>query len=234
MLNRKWLFGAAIAAAAGIPYVALDENMHSSVSNFTGGLITSEEKPTVDASLDLQQPQGAGQGDVRPTLSGPQVSDFGEVFRFDVSPAWVTQRWSRVSSSLAELQMEGMRVPLVTGAKSDDVTGTLTYYFDKQQNVQRITFVGTTGDPARFVSSIAPAFYLTEKKSFSKGMYVGEWNGEPTRMLLIRHGGVIRSAQERAGYQIHLEVNQGRATNYRLSQPFKALYDQEMGSGRTS
>ena len=48
---------------------------------------------------------------------------------------------------LAELDVQGYRVPLVTGTSRDDLAGSLTYYFDKTHHVTHIHFRGTTGDP---------------------------------------------------------------------------------------
>ena len=67
-----------------------------------------------------------------PHLDGGRINHFSEVIRFDIKPSWVTKRWARVSSSLAELGLEGYRVPVVTGADVNDLAGSLTYYFDKQ------------------------------------------------------------------------------------------------------
>jgi hypothetical protein len=78
-------------------------------------------------------------------LEGSPTPTLAEVLRFDVSPTWVLQRWPRVSSDLALLQLHGYRVPLVTGTKANDVAGSLTYYFNPAQQVQQITLRGTTG-----------------------------------------------------------------------------------------
>ncbi len=61
------------------------------------------------------------------------------MLRFDVTVEWVMQRWPRVSTGLPYLQLQGYRVPLVTGTKVADLAGSLTYYFNARQQVQRIT-----------------------------------------------------------------------------------------------
>ena len=67
------------------------------------------------------------------------MPSLAEVLRFDVTVAWVMQRWPRVSTGLPYLQLQGYRVPLVTGTTVADLAGSLTYYFNAQQQVQRIT-----------------------------------------------------------------------------------------------
>ena len=47
--------------------------------------------------------------------------DLRQVIRFDVTPNWVTQNWSRVSTGLPYLHLHGHRVPLVTGTAEDPV-----------------------------------------------------------------------------------------------------------------
>jgi len=65
----------------------------------------------------------------------------------------VISRWPRVSAGLAELQLQGYRVPLVSGTTANDLAGALTYYFNSRQQVQRITFQGTTATSASWSSS---------------------------------------------------------------------------------
>ena len=71
----------------------------------------------------------------RPNLPRPTtpVLSLEEVLRFDVTTAWVLSKWPRVSANLAELDMQGYRVPLVTGTGDADVAGSLTYYFNAKQ-----------------------------------------------------------------------------------------------------
>lgn len=84
-------------------------------------------------------------------LEGAEVDQFWEVLRFDLTPSFVAQRWPRVTTSLYELDLQGFRVPLVTGTDPDDLAGSLTYYFNQERRLQRITFAGTTGDYRRLL-----------------------------------------------------------------------------------
>ncbi len=88
-------------------------------------------------------------------VPGPEVSDFGDIFRFDLSPQAITKRWSRVSTMLSDMQLQGYRVPLVTGNAESDLAGSLTYYFDGRPRMRRITFVGTTANPNRLIGYMA-------------------------------------------------------------------------------
>lgn len=85
-------------------------------------------------------------------LEGSPTYALAEVVRMDVTKEWVYQRWARKSTALAELDLYGVRVPLVTGAKVTDLAGSLTYYFTQDGRVQRIAFRGRTGDTTELVA----------------------------------------------------------------------------------
>jgi len=53
------------------------------------------------------------------------ISNFQEVFRFDVSPVWVKQRWDRLTAIPAEQGLHGLRTALVTGTNTWDLNGSL-------------------------------------------------------------------------------------------------------------
>jgi hypothetical protein len=85
-----------------------------------------------------------------------------EVLRFDVSREWVYQNWERKSTGLADPQMFGIRVPLITGTQRTDLAGSLTYQFDAQGQVQHISFRGRTADTSGIVN------YLTQTYQFQR------------------------------------------------------------------
>ncbi len=102
------------------------------------------------------------------------MHDAGSVFDFQVTPEWVLARWPNVTTGLAELQLEGYRVPLVTGTAQHDLAGALTYYFGAKQKLQRITFVGLSGDPRQLIGLLASRFKLTRRLTNDPGLVVYE------------------------------------------------------------
>ncbi|GAB6165342.1 hypothetical protein JCM19992_13420 [Thermostilla marina] len=112
--------------------------------------------------------------------SPPPVSELVEIdmiplesaFRFDVTPDWILAHWPRVSAGLAELRLQGYRVPLTTGTREDDIAGSLTYYFTPEQTVQRITFHGTTGNPNRLVAFLARNYGFVHRKTNHAGLFL--------------------------------------------------------------
>jgi hypothetical protein len=98
-------------------------------------------------------------------VPGPEINSFGDVFRFDLTPEAIAQKWSRVSTGLSDPSLSGYRVPLVTGTAATDLAGSLTYYFDGRPRLKRITFVGTTADPQKLVAFLAHAYGFKKYQS---------------------------------------------------------------------
>ena len=153
MFSRSW-FAVMMAGAIGLPYL-YSASLGSSKSG--RGSATLMAQPTGGKSLPLV--------DESPTAPSPELLDkspthneLADVFRWDITTSWVLGHWPRVSAGLADVELQGYRVPLVTGTSTDDLAGSLTYYFNKRQRLQRITFFGTTGDSRRLVALMATKF----------------------------------------------------------------------------
>lgn len=235
--KKKWMFIPVLLAAVGGPYALVNGDAAKFLSSLRSSTTASPGQesfplygdaaghtnsvgypgqPGLVSSLP-SQPGGAG-----PRLEGPQVQDLAEVIRFDVSPRWVAQCWARVTTCTAELELEGLRVPLVTGPRADDIAGSLTYYFDKHHAVQRVTFHGSTGDERRLVALLTNVYGFKEQPSLGGGMYVTTYSGKPTSLLRISYAPVVQSSAPHTQKQIALEINRpGRA--YGLSEEMKQL-----------
>ncbi|MEM8735506.1 MAG: DUF6690 family protein [Planctomycetota bacterium] len=131
-----------------------------------------------------------------------------EVVRFDVNPNWVPSRFPRVTRVTSNMQLDGMRVPLVTGTRPSDLAGTLTYYFDRYQRVQRITVHAVTGDPSRFLAELQHAYQLQQQPSLGGGLYLKKWNGRPTSIVYTAQAPVLTEDNLYSRYQFFAELNQ--------------------------
>jgi uncharacterized protein DUF6690 len=140
-------------------------------------------------------------------------------------------RWSRVSTVLADFDLEGLRVPLVSGTNLDDLAGSLTYYFDKQHHVQRITFHGYTGDERKLADLASRQFYLKPVQSLHAALLLSKWNGEPTSVLRVTLASVVRADSPNTRLEVMLEINRPSA-NYRLSPEMKDLLERDRLAGR--
>lgn len=133
-----------------------------------------------------------------------------EVLRFDLTVEWVMQRWPRVSTGMPHLQLQGYRVPLVSGTSLGDVAGSLTYYFNSAQQVQRITLRGTTGDPAMLVGLLSSRYNFTRRLTNDPGVVLYEAvdsSNRPAGKLMIRSARVLRAQQPYSRFEIDLTMD---------------------------
>ena len=144
------------------------------------------------------------------------ISNFQEVFRFDVSPAWVKQRWDRLTMIPAEGGLHGLRTALVTGTNTWDLNGSLTYFFDQNHRPQRISFRGWVGDPTRLVSLATGHFGLKPRPTHWTGLYVANFGGSPTAALLLKDPNTIDRRNQVQRTAIIMEINQP-AGEFKLS-----------------
>jgi Family of unknown function (DUF6690) len=219
MLKRLF-FLTVVVGAIGLPYLA-------SSSNGLWTSISSQFKaPAGEASAappaGFATTAGAGNGAfasapgaagavnaAKAPIEGATAGDLGEVLRFDVTPQWVMARWPRVTASLAELDLQGYRVPLVTGTHPDDLAGSLTYYFDRQQHVTRIAFLGTTGDPRKIIGLVTTRYKFVRQQTTDPNLVLFQvkWNGKARSEMRIRAAHVLRANQPLTRYEVELAMS---------------------------
>lgn len=249
MLKRKLLFPVILAAAVGGPYVLMDNQWSGAAKDEIQTLWSGDDGPASTVSTpdgpapvdwstsEYNSEFGTGERAERPrsqldaSLTGPPVADFGEIVRFDISPAWVTSRWPRVTTVTAELGMEGLRVPVVTGTKTDDLAGSLTYYFDRYHRVQRLTFDGYTGDDRKLVAILAKYYGMVREPSLDASMYVARWNGAPTSVLRVARAPVVSADSPNSQLHVTLELNRP-SREYGLSQQFVQILQRDRQTRR--
>jgi hypothetical protein len=129
-----------------------------------------------------------------------------EAIRFNLTPEWVTSRWPRVTSVIGDSEHLGLRVALVSGTQPDDVAGSLTYYFDQQHQLQRITLSGVSGDQTRLVGMATGHFGLRPTQTKDRGLYLGGDKNTPTSSLRVSDLPVVRSEATHARVQIALDL----------------------------
>jgi hypothetical protein len=166
-----------------------------------------------------------------PQLVGAPVTDLREVIRFDISPRWVISRFARVSTVLSDLRLEGLRVPIVTGTKAEDLAGTLTYYFDQSDQLQRVTLHGFTGEPETLVNLLTQHYGLTHTPSLEAGVYTKRWNAAPVHFLRLTHAPVVYADAVHQKYTLFLELNQPNLA-YGISPEAQRIVDSDRQSGR--
>jgi hypothetical protein len=222
--NRsRWFYGILVAALVG-PYAILDKNMLGnlwknlpSLTSFTQQ--TPAENPSAEgaelrrsaAGSDGLLASDASFGPTAGSSSGAPPCDIPDAFRFDVSPEWITARWPRVTTILAETDLQGLRVPLVTGSRADDLAGSLTYYFDKKHVVQRIAFQGNTGDERRLVAFLTQYYQMKPVPTLGAGLFMTKVHGKPLSTLHLTWPPVVAKDKPTNRCEIVLELNRANA-----------------------
>jgi hypothetical protein len=213
-LIRRLLFLAFMMGAIGVPYLLTSSAgwLSSVKSRF---MSDSKSPSTADSGNDttltaLGNPSGVAAASFagKPQKIDTPPQDLAEVLHFNGTPAWVMTRWPRVTSGLAQLDLQGYRVPLVTGTGESDVAGSLTYYFDREQRVKFITFRGTTGDPRKLIGLVTQHYNLEQQPSDDPGLYLYQVRkyGKPLSELRIRPARVVRADQPFARYEVELAL----------------------------
>jgi len=163
----------------------------------------------VDASTGRPAPPLAIGSNASPAETMPLPS-LAEVLRLDVTVEWVLQRWPRVTTGLPHLQLQGYRVPLVSGTRVSDVAGSLTYYFNARQQVQRITLRGATGDPSVLVAILTSRYRFTRRFTNDPGVVLYEAvdsSNRPVGSLKIRSAPVVKANQPYSRFQVDLVMD---------------------------
>ena len=236
MFSRKVMLPAVLLTAVGVPYLMseskLPQKAKQQFQNAMGYVTTDDTTNTHFPSEFAHGPKAQNpQLELDNAFAGPPCADFSEVFRADISPQWVTQRWPRVSTVTAELGLEGLRVPLVSGTRIDDVAGTLTYYFNQYQQVQRVAFDGFTGDEGRLRTMLTQIYGLQPEPTLDAGLYVSRWNASPTSVFKVSRAPIITAASPHAQLHLQLELNRPSVT-YGLSAEFRQFLDRDRNANR--
>ena len=241
ILNKPLTAALLLAGAAGGPYVLYETDAgqaaRSTATQALGGSSTTGSSATSSTSTNnswwgsSSVGSSGGTAPTAPVLSVTQINALAEVLRFDIPPAWVMQNFPTVNTGVGDMNLDGLRVPLITGTRPDDLVGTLTYYFDRFQRVQRITLHAVTGDPTRIGTEIQRNYHLQQQPALGGGLYTTTWNGSPTSILHITPATVITAEQQNSRFTVFLEINQP-GLQYGLSAQSQALIQSGKRSNR--
>jgi Family of unknown function (DUF6690) len=231
MFRRPLILMSVLAAAIGVPYVALDEQLRalaqSQLARLTGEVKAKEADPLakIDELLKPAGSQTAGTPAATLVAASPATVPLEEALRFDVTPEWVAGRWPQVTSVIGDSEHLGLRVMLVSGTTPADVAGSLTYYFNQQHQLQRITLYGVTGDQAKLVDFSVGKFGLRPTQTKELGLYYGGDLNAPTSSLKVAALPVVRPEAPLARVQVLLDLVRTDAAQIKPDeeQPAKVL-----------
>lgn len=165
------------------------------------------------------------------SITGGKIRDIREILRFDITPDWVISRFSRVTTILAETSLEGLRVPIVTGVRADDIAGSLTYYFDGRGKLQRVTIHGFTGNPEPLIGMMTKHYGLQSTPALEAGVFTKSWNGMPIHFLRLTHSPVVYSDAVHRKYTVFLELNEPSLA-YGISPEARRVISSDRGTNR--
>jgi hypothetical protein len=223
MFRHTMFYMLVLCAAVGIPYLSseMQKGGQSAAASPAAAItpISDTSKPAEAAPIAataVDQPRiaaiPAAFGTVppaSPTTDLPPMVELAEALRFEVTPPWVLGRWPRVTAGLPDAEMQGYRVPLVSGTAEDDIAGSLTYYFNNRSKCVRITLQGTTGDARKIVAIVTQRFGFKQQASPEPGLYLYQvrWNGSAMSELHIRPSRVVRSNSPLSRFEVLLALN---------------------------
>jgi hypothetical protein len=215
MFKKIVLSAGGLAAAGLLPYcIATGPSHLNQAWKALGG--SGEAAPaTVEIAADaMLPPQLLPAEPYAAPLEGAPAQNLAEILRFDVTPDWIMRRWPRVSTGLADLQLHGYRVPLVTGTSEVDLAGSLTYYFNPQQRVQRITFAGSTGNVAQLAQLLTSRFRMARRITNDPSLMIYEAvtrDGKPAGVARIRTAPVVRAGDTFHRYDVQVVIERPEA-----------------------
>ncbi len=138
----------------------------------------------------------------------PPVVDMALALRYDVTTNWILARYPRVTTGAIDGELHGYRVPLVTGTRHEDIAGSLTYYFNKRQRLEKITFRGNCGDPRKLVLHVTSRYNFTRQETDDPGLFLYQtrWNGNSRGELQIRPAKIVHATSPYAKYTVSLTM----------------------------
>lgn len=201
---RRAAMVAPLILSIGVPYLMVSDTLapqRATVTSWFG----AGTAPDAHTSIDPSNPGVAN--DATEQTASTTATDLRQVLRFDITPRWVLENWPHVSTTRAEQNLDGLRVVLVTGTRPQDIAGSLTYYFAKNRQLQRITLQGYTGDDRYLTSIVTQAYHLQSQPTPSASLYVSKWNGRLTSALCLRRMPIIQANDRLHRYEVLLELN---------------------------
>jgi hypothetical protein len=85
--------------------------------------------------------------------------------------------------------------------------GSLTYYFDANQTLQKITFRGWSGNPEGLINLVTNSYGFKNKPTSGAGLYLANKRRQPTGVLYMQHPNIIRADNPTQQFAILLEIN---------------------------
>lgn len=249
MYGRAFLFVALVVLGAVLPYLLADDVWMVSFQEFWESVVdrsaTTEDVLSTAKQLEVDptwfgaaptrggNDKGSGSTGTIPSSPretnsptprwfGPAGARLEPLLRFDITPEWVTNQWSRVTTQLSDLDLNGWRVPIAMGSNPRNLAGSISYYFDTQRRVQRITVHGYLSDPTELVRLATTRYGMHRMPSARGDLYVASIEGKTIGALRLLRPPVVRAEAPGQRCAVLMELNR-TGTSYGMSQEFQQI-----------
>ena len=186
----------------------------------------TEVATIADAAKTTPDPDG-----LSPHLDGGIFYGIDQIINFETTPRDITNRWARISFHVKQNGLHSYRVPVVTGEERDDLAGSLTYLFNEDEELQRIEFLGYTGDASTLINVMKKKFRMTKRPSTLEALYVKSLNKLPVSALRITRPKVVNASTTTHLLEIRFELNKVRLGAI-LSDSFRQLLAADKSASR--
>jgi hypothetical protein len=215
-----------LGASIGVPYVMSQSGPAAkpgATVNPASQYFASQSGPigqTTGFASQMQPPtllanSGTPATSAAPPVEGAKSHSVAEVFRFDVAKEWVYGNWARKSTGLADPELFGVRVPLVTGTGLADLAGSLTYAFNQQGQVQHISFLGRTADTTQLIQFVTTTYQLERRDAPAGEQLYQIGSGDQVQSeLRTRPESVLWSASPHGSFVVELELERPGSNRY--------------------
>jgi len=212
-----------LGASIGVPYVAsrAQKSMNAPAAPSAAAPMAHASAPSspippmlaTTPPAAISTPHTVG---TTPAITTIQRSPSAEqALQFNVTKEWVYQSWDRKSTGPTDVGLFAVRVPLVSGTQAASLAGSLTYYFNAQNQVEHISFRGRTGDPARLIHFLMRTYQLEPASSpTGEQVYqVADRSGTQSE-LIVRPESIVNGRSGHGGYSVELELARPGSERY--------------------
>lgn len=208
-MSRPLILATLLGASIGVPYAVT----HSPLGSDQGGqpFSAAGQSSSTSPQSSYQVPPINSPGSLlyqSPVpIEGVPFRSLAEVLRFDITKEWIYRNWARKSTGLADPEMYGVRVPLVTGTGMSDLAGSLTYYFNSQGQVQHIAFFGRTADTTQLVQFLTRTYKFQRVEApAGEQLYQVQYNGRVQSELRTRPESVLWTTSPHGSFVVELAL----------------------------
>lgn len=132
-----------------------------------------------------------------------------QALSFAMSIPQILGSWPQVSTGFVEHGLFGYRVPLVSGTRENDITGSLTYFFGPDKVLRRIDFTGDTGDARKLIAHLSSGFGMDRQLADERGVFLYRTTKKNpvTGELRVRPRTIIQATLPHQRFEIFLSLS---------------------------